>query len=103
MMLSRTGRDRDPPLGRGHTAHTQSGSNIHEAVLGGTTLGCRNSCQACTHTHEEEEEEEEMRSPGRAHPRHIPMVPAGPHGTQTQPPPLPAFGDTQVPEVLCWA
>ena len=27
---------------------------------------------------EEEEEEEEMRSPGRAHPRHIPMVPAGP-------------------------
>ena len=26
----------------------------------------------------QEEEEEEMRSPGRAHPRHIPMVPAGP-------------------------
>ena len=24
-------------------------------------------------------EEEEMQSPGRAHPRHIPMVPAGPH------------------------
>ena len=26
-----------------------------------------------------EEEEEEMRSPGRAHPWHIPMLPAVPH------------------------
>ena len=36
--------------------------------------------QARMHEEEEEgEEEEEMWSPGRAHLRHIPMVPAGPH------------------------
>ena len=36
--------------------------------------------QKATHyTMCKEEEEEEMRSPGRAHRRHIPMVPAGPH------------------------
>ena len=42
----------------------------------------------CYHTHtktQEEEEEEEMRSPGRAPPRHIPMVPAGPPRSGTRP------------------
>ena len=37
-----------------------------------------------THTHTQEEEEE-MRSPGRAPPRHIPMVPAGPPRSGTRP------------------
>ena len=61
-----TGSPNHPPTHHTYT-HTHTHTHTH------TTH---------THTHTQEEE---MRSPGRAPPRHIPMVPAGPPRSGTRP------------------
>ena len=54
-------------------------------VLCEWNIGENHQSVLCTKRLQEEEEEEEMRSPGRAPPRHIPMVPAGPPRSAKRP------------------